>query len=267
MQTVLFKESGFFISNVPLIRIYLYYRVFSEFGMKEKTFRTVIANICIAAVITAVSAAAFTSAVTVVPAGAAPVYRAESGDKICLMVNVYWGDEYLPSMLDTFDRYGVKTTFFVGGSWAAKNEKTLREIYARGHEIANHGYFHKDHKNLNEKGNREEISACHNLIKSVLGEEMKYFSPPSASFSSLTLAVAEKMGYTTVMYSRDTIDWRDKDSGIIFRRATKNITGGELVLMHPTAATAAVLGDIIAEIKSKGLIPATVSEVLAEEAG
>ena len=36
------------------------------------------------------------------------------------MVNVYWGEEFLPDMLDTFDKYEVKTTFFVGGSWVVK---------------------------------------------------------------------------------------------------------------------------------------------------
>ena len=181
------------------------------------------------------------------------------------MVNVYWGDEYLDDMLDIFDKYNIKTTFFVGGTWVNKNESKLKDIYARGHEIANHGYFHKDHKKLNEQLNREEISACHNLVKQILGIDMKYFSPPSASFSSTTLAVAEKMGYTTIMYSRDTIDWRDKDANLIFKRATKNITGGELVLMHPTAATVAALESIIKEILSRDLVITTVGDVLGRQ--
>ena len=91
---------------------------------------------------------------------------------------------------------------------------------------------------------------------------MNLFSPPSASCSQITLDVAQKLGYTTVMYSRDTIDWRDKDQSLIKKRATKNITGGELVLMHPTAATAAALDDIISTIEDKGLIVTTVSDVL-----
>ena len=61
------------------------------------------------------------------------------------------------------------------------------------------------------------------------------------------------------MYSRDTIDWRDKDSGVIFRRATKNITGGELVLMHPTKETAAALPSILQHYKDSGLQAVPVS--------
>lgn len=233
--------------------------------MKLKTFKCVIANICIVLIIVATSIAAFSSVYAALPASSAPIYRADSGNKVCLMVNVYWGDEYLDDMLDIFDKYNIKTTFFVGGTWVNKNENKLKDIYARGHEIANHGYFHKDHKKLNEQLNREEISACHNLVKQILGIDMKYFSPPSASFSSTTLAVAEKMGYTTIMYSRDTIDWRDKDANLIFKRATKNITGGELVLMHPTAATVAALESIIKEILSRDLVITTVGDVLGRQ--
>lgn len=235
--------------------------------MNVKVFKNLIANVCIVLVIAVVSLMAFGSVSDAVYSAAAPIYKVNGGNKVCLMINVYWGDEYLDKMLDTFDKYSVKTTFFVGGSWANKNEEMLKKIYERGHEIGNHGYFHKDHKKLNAQRNREEISACHNLIKSILGIKMKYFSPPSASFSSITLDVAEKMGYTTIMYSRDTIDWRDHDADLIFRRATRNIAGGELVLMHPTAATAEVLEKIIREITDKGLIPSTMTEVLAAQSG
>ena len=64
------------------------------------------------------------------------------------------------------------------------------------------------------------------------------------------------------MWSKDTIDWRDKDEDLIYKRATKNAAGGDLVLMHPTKATAAVLGRIIDELTKEGLTVAPVSEVI-----
>lgn len=231
--------------------------------MSAKLFRMSVANCLIVVVIAAVSFFAFTAPeVGVFTASASPIYKVNGGTEVSLMVNVYWGDEYIDDMLDVFAQNDITTTFFIGGCWAAKNEATLRKIFAAGHEIGNHGYFHKDHKKLNAARNKEEISANHNLIKQILGVDMTLFSPPSASFSATTLDVACQMGYTTIMYSKDTIDWRDKDSALIYKRATKNIVGGELVLMHPTAATVSALPDIIAEIKNKGLRITTVSEVL-----
>ena len=55
-----------------------------------------------------------------------------NGDKnsnnVTLMINVYWGTEYLDDMLEILDEKGVKTTFFVGGTWAVLNEDYLIQV-------------------------------------------------------------------------------------------------------------------------------------------
>ena len=181
------------------------------------------------------------------------------------MVNVYSGTEYLVEMLDIFTQNEIKTTFFVGGCWAEKNSDIIQRIIGDGHELGNHGYFHKDHKVINEVRNREEILACHNLIKSISGYQMKLFAPPSGSFGDACLNVAQKLGYTTIMWSRDTIDWRDQDGELITKRAVDKTVGGDLILMHPTKATVSVLSAIIEKLKNKGLDVCTVSQVLNQD--
>ena len=89
---------------------------------------------------------------------------------------------------------------------------------------------------------------------------MKYFMPPSGSYGSQTLEAAENLGYTTIMWSKDTIDWRDKDSNLIFKRATKNIQNGDIVLMHPTECTKNALNDIIIAYKNSGINIVPISE-------
>lgn len=191
-----------------------------------------------------------------------PIYKGTKDDKVSLMINVYWGSEYVEPMLDVFDKYEVKTTFFVGGSWVEKNHEIAREIAVRGHEVGNHGYFHKDHKILNRQANKNEILNCHKIVKAVLGVEMNLFAPPSGSFSVDTLDIAEEIGYNTIMWSLDTIDWRDKDTALIIKRATEKAVGGDLILMHPTKETLEALPTIIEKLLAKGLAVAKVSEVL-----
>ena len=70
-------------------------------------------------------------------------------NSVAIMINVYENTEVVEKMLDLFDEKGVKATFFVGGCWADDNQKTLKRIISSGHDLGNHGYFHKDHKNLN----------------------------------------------------------------------------------------------------------------------
>ena len=186
----------------------------------------------------------------------------ENSNNITLMINVYWGTEYLDEMLQILEDNDVKTTFFVGGTWAVAESDMLQKIYDAGHEIGNHGYYHKDQGKLSAEKNHEEIVNTHNLVKSLIGVEMNLFAPPSGSYSKKTVEIANELGYKTIMWTdgRDTIDWRDKDSELIYNRAIKNCKGGDFVLMHPTEATKNALDRIIKTLKAKGFNLCTVSE-------
>ncbi len=183
-----------------------------------------------------------------------------SSDKVTFMINVYWGTEYLDGMLDVLDEYGVHTTFFVGGVWVSQNTAMLKEIIARGHEVGNHGYHHKDHDKLSEDMNIKEIDLTHKLVLANADYEMRLFAPPSGAYSDVTVDVASRLGYKTIMWTRDTVDWRDKDATVIYNRAIKNIKGGDLVLMHPTEKTLEALPKILAYVQNAGLVATTVSD-------
>lgn len=183
-------------------------------------------------------------------------------NNVSFMVNVYWGTEYLEDMLDIFDLYNVKTTFFVGGSWAAKNIDMLKEIYERGHEIGNHGYNHKDQDTLSQKQNIDEISMNHKLISANLGIEMNLFAPPSGAFDDELVDIALSLNYRTIMWTHDTIDWRDKDTALITKRATTNLSNGDLILMHPTKNTMEALSEILSYAKNNGFNATTVTKTL-----
>ena len=187
-----------------------------------------------------------------------------SQNKVCFMINVYWGTEYIEDMLDVFDLYNVKTTFFVGGSWVAKNVEMAQEIYKRGHEIGNHGYNHKDHDKIAYQQNYDEIHKTHLLVSANLGIEMNLFAPPSGAFNDTTVEVATSLNYRTIMWTHDTIDWRDKDTDIIIKRATKNLSNGDLILMHPTKNTLEALSSILAYAENNGFEPTNVSQVIGE---
>lgn len=132
----------------------------------------------------------------------------------------------------------------------------------RGHEIGNMVPT-KDHKQISYERNREEVVVTHELVKEICGVEMNLFAPPSGSFSNDTLEVCENLGYKTIMWTKDTIDWRDKDSDLICARAIKNPKGGDLILMHPTEKTVDALSSIIKFYVENGFKLTTVSENIA----
>lgn len=228
-------------------------------------FRKWVVNLAIIFVIALVgSMAIFAGVSSVQTSTVSGVYY--NGDKnsnnVSLMINVYWGSEYLDDILSVLKEKNVKTTFFIGGTWAVLNEYYLQKIYADGHEIANHGYRHKDHDKLDEQGNLNEISTTHKIIKELLGVDMTLFAPPSGTYDSLTVTCAQSLGYKTIMWTRDTIDWRDKDADLIYKRAIKNAHGGDLILMHPTEKTLVALPKIIDYFQTNGFNLTTVTETI-----
>lgn len=235
--------------------------------MKKLTKRT---KITLISDVIILSVLAIVFSVSFIPEKITPIYGGEKqyaiyngnreNNNVSLMFNVYENTEVVNGILDVLSEYGAKSTFFVGGCWADDNAETLKRIVGEGHEIANHGYFHKDHKQLNYEKNREEIYLTGLIINALCGVEPKLFAPPSGSFSSDTLNVAHELGYKVIMWSKDTIDWRDNDTKKVFERATQNLTGGDLVLMHPKEHTLKALPEILQYYKNAGFSVVTVSE-------
>lgn len=190
-----------------------------------------------------------------------PIYNGNRQQKqVSLMFNVYENSQVVNSIIDELNSRGLKATFFVGGCWADDNIELLNKMVQCGHEVANHGYFHKDHAKLNYQQNFEEIKLTGTIIKSLCGAQSTLFAPPSGSFNDNTLISADKLGYKVIMWSKDTIDWRDKDLNKIYKRATNNISNGDLVLMHPKQHTLQVLPKILDYYSSIGLKQVTVSQ-------
>ncbi len=232
--------------------------------LKRQRKITVITDVLIVLVLVVVFSVIF------IPEKITPIYGGEknspiyNGNKdyknVSLMFNVYENTQVVNGVLDVLKIHGAKVTFFVGGCWADDNSDTLKRILSEGHEIGNHGYFHKDHKQLSYEKNREEIYLTDLIVKALCGAKMKLFAPPSGSFSFDTLNSAYELGYKVIMWSKDTIDWRDSDENIIFTRATQNLSNGDLVLMHPKEHTLKTLPKILEFYKDAGFSVVTVSE-------
>lgn len=229
--------------------------------MKKSIFK---ANIIIFAMFVALVGISVSNAKALSVQADSRVYYAgnTNSSNVCFMINVYQGGDYVQSILDVLEAYNVKTTFFIGGSWAVKNVDLIKEIYSRGHELGNHGFYHKNQDKLDFDSNYQEINMCHKVVSENVGVEMNLFAPPSGAYNVTTVDAAASLNYKTIMWTHDTVDWRDQDSSLIYKRATKNLSNGDLILMHPTANTVEALTNIISTAINNGFTPTTVSECL-----
>jgi polysaccharide deacetylase family protein (PEP-CTERM system associated) len=83
--------------------------------------------------------------------------------------------------MDLFESRGIKATFFTLG-WVAEREPSLvRDIVARGHELASHGYGHDKIYELTPDAFREDVLKTRLLLEDLGGVAVKGYRAPSFS--------------------------------------------------------------------------------------
>jgi len=180
---------------------------------------------------------------------------------MALTINVDWGEEYIPAMLDVLDQRKARATFFVTGRWAKKNPELLKTISSRGHQIENHGYSHPHPDQLSIGANQEEIKKTESIIEGIIGKKTHLYAPPYGEKGASGLQAADALGYQTILWTLDTVDWRANSTPeIIVKRilnpaiqfGIKPEKSGAIVLMHPKANTVKALPVILDQLARDG---------------
>jgi len=76
------------------------------------------------------------------------------------------------------------------------------------------------------------------------------------------LTAAAELGYTTILWSIDTIDWKRPPAETIITRVLGKLHNGAIILMHPTEPTAQALPELLFRIGERGYAVKPVSAIL-----
>jgi len=90
-------------------------------------------------------------------------------------------------LLDLFDEYQVKATFFVLGWVAERLPGLVREIHEKGHEIASHGYGHELLFDIGREKALADIRRGRLLLEDAAGVAIKGYRAPSYSITKASL--------------------------------------------------------------------------------
>jgi peptidoglycan/xylan/chitin deacetylase (PgdA/CDA1 family) len=117
---------------------------------------------------------------------------------------------YTPMLLDVLRDLRVPATFFLIGHDAQQWPEITRRIEADGNEIADHTY---SHPNLDEETAakvRQEILEGRDALWALSHDPAVrvYMRPPHGRFTESTLQVAQSLGYSVVLWTDDSGDWR-----------------------------------------------------------
>ncbi len=197
---------------------------------------------------------------------AEPIYRGHPDkEMVALNINVSWGEDYIPTILNILKKQNVKATFFIEGKWANKHEDLVKMIDEQGHDIGNHAYNHPDMNNISAEKSREQIEKTNKILESITGDQPTWFAPPSGSFNKGVIKVADELGMETILWTVDTVDWKKPAPSVMIKRVMEKVHNGAFVLMHPTSTVAEGLNDLILKMKEKEYKIVTVTTLLDEE--
>ena len=206
------------------------------------------------------------SSVRIEPTVSEPIYCGNTSEQtVALAINVDWGEDVIPDMLQTLQNRQVQATFFVTGRFAENFPELVAQIVDAGHEVGNHGYAHPHPDQLSIAENKEDILKAEQILEPILGAKPMLYAPPYGERGESCLTAAEQCGYATILWTADTIDWEQPAPShevLVARVTGDKLQKGAILLMHPKPHTAEALEDIIMTIEEKGYTCVKVSEVL-----
>jgi polysaccharide deacetylase family protein (PEP-CTERM system associated) len=107
-------------------------------------------------------------------------------------------------LLDLFDQHGAKATFFVLGWIAERNPDLVREIDARGHEVASHGYCHAKADTMTAEAFYQDVLKAKLLLESIIHKPVIGYRAPSFSIGKQNEWAFAKLKEAGYHYSSST---------------------------------------------------------------
>ena len=160
-------------------------------------------------------------------------------------------------ILNVLKNQEVRGAFFVLGNLIEKNTALINRMFEEGHLVCNHTYSHQCMVGKTQEEFTRELERLENVCTEKTGQQLaKYYRPPEGRFDENSLKYAQEMGYKTIFWSFAYADWdnnKQMSHDMAKKKILDNIHNGAVLLLHPTSATnAAILEDVIIELKSQG---------------
>ena len=98
-------------------------------------------------------------------------------------------------ILDLLQRYGIRSTFFIPGWIAERNEETVRLIHRRGHEIGHHGYLHEAPSSVEPEEEAAILDKGIQIVERISGQRTLGYRSPAWELSEHSLELLAERGF------------------------------------------------------------------------
>ena len=144
-------------------------------------------------------------------------------DEVALTFDDGPNDPYTMQLLELLDRWQVRATFFLIGSYVCQRPEIARAIHRAGHLLGNHTVSHPSLMWASPAQVREELIACTALIEDATGEVVRYVRPPFGARRPDVLRTARELGLTPVMWNVTAYDWEATDPQELAARVRRGL--------------------------------------------
>ena len=104
----------------------------------------------------------------------------------------------MPRLLDLYEEYGVRATFFYTGHIAKLYPDVVRMAYERGHEVGSHGLTHEVSQAFDVLTPEEQLSHLRQskqILEDIIGDEVVSFRAPAARVDKGFPAILAEAGF------------------------------------------------------------------------
>jgi peptidoglycan-N-acetylglucosamine deacetylase len=111
-------------------------------------------------------------------------------------VKVY--KEGMPLLLELYQKYNIKSTFFFTGYFAEKFPQAVKMILPYGHEVGSHGYTHEPEEAfdlLPLQLQIEHLKKSKKILEDISGQEVISFRAPAARVNRNTAIALKETGF------------------------------------------------------------------------
>ena len=137
--------------------------------------------------------------------------------------------KYTSLIMDVFDKYGAKATFFEVGYMMKSRKDTVQEVLSRGFEIGNHTTDHSNLNKLTADKVKEKVYGNNDTFKEITGTNFPLLRPP---YGNCKAAVKELIDVPIIKWSVDSRDWESRNKDKIIALVKSNTKSGDIVLFH-----------------------------------
>ncbi|MFA7669419.1 MAG: polysaccharide deacetylase [Burkholderiaceae bacterium] len=107
---------------------------------------------------------------------------------------LFAGEVGTPRLLKLFERFGIKTSWFVPGHSIETFPGQIQEVVAAGHEIGMHGYSHENPIAMTARQEEDVMDRSIELIAEISGKSPTGYVAPWWEFSNITNELLLKKG-------------------------------------------------------------------------